>query len=66
MRCPICGKNFSREDPKVALPFCSPRCKSIDMKRWLGEEYSLETIDLDKLEERIVGVDSPSNDSKDD
>ena len=25
----------------MALPFCSRRCKLIDQKRWLGEEYGL-------------------------
>jgi hypothetical protein len=23
------------------MPFCSPRCRQIDLARWLGEEYSL-------------------------
>jgi endogenous inhibitor of DNA gyrase (YacG/DUF329 family) len=23
------------------LPFCSPRCKSIDLGRWLGETYRI-------------------------
>jgi endogenous inhibitor of DNA gyrase (YacG/DUF329 family) len=22
-------------------PFCSPRCKKIDLGRWLGEKYTL-------------------------
>lgn len=54
MKCPICDKSFSPDDPKAALPFCSPRCKLIDTKRWLGEEYSIEKIDMDKLEEEIL------------
>lgn len=23
------------------FPFCSPRCKLIDLGRWLGEEYRI-------------------------
>jgi endogenous inhibitor of DNA gyrase (YacG/DUF329 family) len=23
------------------MPFCSERCRLIDLKRWLGEEYSV-------------------------
>lgn len=34
-RCPICGK------PTVPAtrPFCSRRCKDVDLARWLGEVY---------------------------
>jgi endogenous inhibitor of DNA gyrase (YacG/DUF329 family) len=34
-RCPICGKPA---DP-AHRPFCSPRCRRIDLDRWLGEVY---------------------------
>ncbi len=39
-RCPTCGKPV---DPALtsAMPFCSPRCRQIDLGRWLGEVYSL-------------------------
>ena len=38
--CPICRKRF---DPLTspAMPFCSKRCRLIDLGRWLGEEYSV-------------------------
>jgi endogenous inhibitor of DNA gyrase (YacG/DUF329 family) len=38
-RCPICGK------PVVARhrPFCSPRCATIDLGRWLSGSYRVET-----------------------
>jgi endogenous inhibitor of DNA gyrase (YacG/DUF329 family) len=40
VRCPICGKAF---DPQAsqALPFCSDRCRQIDLGRWLKEGYSV-------------------------
>lgn len=56
MRCPICGKTFSADSLEAALPFCSPRCKLIDLKRWMNEEYTVESINEDRLEERIAGV----------
>lgn len=39
-RCPICGRSF---DPQrsSALPFCSERCRQIDLGRWLREVYSV-------------------------
>ncbi|MBC7338049.1 MAG: DNA gyrase inhibitor YacG, partial [Clostridia bacterium] len=38
LRCPICGKQFDPETTD-AMPFCSRRCKLIDLRRWLDEEY---------------------------
>lgn len=37
--CPLCGK------PAVAehRPFCSARCRAIDLGRWFGEDYRLPT-----------------------
>ena len=40
--CPICGKPA---DPKHH-PFCSDRCRKVDLNRWLGETYRIpETED---------------------
>jgi endogenous inhibitor of DNA gyrase (YacG/DUF329 family) len=40
IRCPICEKRF---DPaqSPAMPFCSERCRQIDLGRWLREVYSV-------------------------
>lgn len=38
-RCPICGKPVV---PKHR-PFCSPRCATIDLGRWLGGDYRVPT-----------------------
>ncbi|HEU4826773.1 MAG TPA: DNA gyrase inhibitor YacG [Dongiaceae bacterium] len=35
--CPICGKPV---DPK-ARPFCSERCRQVDLNRWLSGGYSI-------------------------
>jgi endogenous inhibitor of DNA gyrase (YacG/DUF329 family) len=40
MRCPICQREFERAESN-ALPFCSERCRTIDLGRWLGESYAL-------------------------
>jgi len=37
--CPICGKP-TRENFR---PFCSARCSTIDLGRWLGEKYAVPT-----------------------
>ena len=35
--CPICGK------PSVAAskPFCSERCRDVDLNRWLSNSYAI-------------------------
>jgi endogenous inhibitor of DNA gyrase (YacG/DUF329 family) len=40
IRCPICETQF---DPaqSPAMPFCSERCRQIDLGRWLREVYSV-------------------------
>lgn len=36
-RCPTCGK---ATDPQgLERPFCSPRCKLVDLGRWLKGHY---------------------------
>ena len=45
VRCPICDRAVDGQGPREwpDWPFCSPRCKLIDLGRWLGEEYRLGT-----------------------
>jgi endogenous inhibitor of DNA gyrase (YacG/DUF329 family) len=43
MRCPICNREFEPAN-SPALPFCSERCRTIDLGRWLGESYSLPVV----------------------
>jgi len=40
MRCTICHGEFEPEG-STAMPFCSERCRQIDLGRWLEEGYSL-------------------------
>lgn len=43
LRCPICGKLFDPAQSQ-ALPFCSDRCRQIDLGRWLKESYSVPVV----------------------
>ena len=43
LRCPICAKTFTA-DQTEAPPFCSERCRTIDLGRWLGEHYSVPVV----------------------
>lgn len=35
--CPECG----RPSERATYPFCSPRCKAIDLNRWLSGGYAI-------------------------
>lgn len=37
--CPICGKPVPERRANAAFPFCSDRCRLLDLGKWLGEEY---------------------------
>jgi endogenous inhibitor of DNA gyrase (YacG/DUF329 family) len=37
--CPICKRPAPSRATNRAHPFCSDRCKLLDLGKWLGEEY---------------------------
>lgn len=39
--CAVCGKPAA----KAFRPFCSGRCKDVDLHRWLGGTYRIETAE---------------------
>ena len=43
MKCPICGKPAATDH----RPFCSARCKQVDLGRWFGERYAVPAVETD-------------------
>ena len=43
--CPICDKPMDGQGPKEwpNWPFCSKRCQMVDLGRWLGGAYRIES-----------------------
>jgi len=41
MKCPICKKPVEFGDP--FMPFCSERCKLVDLGNWASEKYVIST-----------------------
>jgi endogenous inhibitor of DNA gyrase (YacG/DUF329 family) len=39
LRCPICNKEAAPRPSNPSAPFCSERCKMVDLGKWLNEEY---------------------------
>jgi len=64
MHCPVCNLDFEPATT-TAMPFCSDRCRSIDLGRWLDGGYTLpdapspeddEIPEDDWAQERSTGI----------
>ncbi len=51
LKCSICGNSFEPAE-STALPFCSDRCRLIDLGRWLGEHYHV-TVEREVPEDEL-------------
>ena len=63
IRCPICDQAMDNQGPKEwpEWPFCSKRCRLVDLGRWLSGTYRIETpARVEDLEDADI-ADSPSN-----
>lgn len=51
LKCPICRKEVPTSSPDV--PFCSDRCRLIDLGKWASGDYKIVSpiMDPDLLEE---------------
>lgn len=54
--CPTCGRRFEASRSS-SLPFCSVRCRQIDLGRWLNEEYGL-TIERESPDDEGLGAEA--------
>jgi endogenous inhibitor of DNA gyrase (YacG/DUF329 family) len=43
--CPICNAQVLPRARNKAHPFCSTRCKLVDLGKWLDEEYRIPTVE---------------------
>ena len=41
VRCPQCGTSAEYRADNPSRPFCSPRCKLIDLGAWAEERYAI-------------------------
>jgi len=54
LRCPICKKAVKSGGPD--FPFCSDRCRTIDLGKWASGQYVIPSPDTeieDQVRERI-------------
>ena len=62
MATPICPTCRAKIDPAKSppLPFCSDRCRQIDLGRWLGEQYSVPIPRSDDEDESPESAENPA------
>ena len=56
LHCSICGQEFQPDD-SPAMPFCSERCRLIDLGRWLDERCGMPVEHEDDGEEPQMNTD---------
>jgi hypothetical protein len=56
MQCPICKKPVDEPTGPIRspFPFCSERCKLIDLGRWLDGEYQIPVAESDDEESEFI------------
>ena len=52
-RCPICQKVSAPRSENPSFPFCSPRCRAVDLGKWLGEEYRVPDRGAEEREDEL-------------
>ena len=48
--CPICAKAASA----AHRPFCSARCRTVDLNRWFTGGYAMPAVELDDLDAQAL------------
>jgi endogenous inhibitor of DNA gyrase (YacG/DUF329 family) len=57
--CSICRKPVAPRAGNPAFPFCSKRCRMVDLGRWLGEEYRMPDRQADEQEDELPSDQHP-------
>nr|WP_054783144.1 DNA gyrase inhibitor YacG [Pseudovibrio denitrificans] len=54
-KCPICEKPTQ----EATKPFCSDRCKQVDLNKWLSGHYSVPAVEEEFSESEISDLEDP-------
>ncbi len=50
VKCPTCGKDVEWIEANVFRPFCSERCKLIDLGEWASDSYVIRNESMQNSE----------------
>ncbi len=51
--CPTCGQKVEWRPENAWRPFCSERCKMIDLGEWADEKFKIPVDEPDALDEHL-------------
>jgi hypothetical protein len=51
VKCPACGRDVEWSESSLHRPFCSERCKLIDLGAWAAEKYAIPGTPAEQSEE---------------
>jgi uncharacterized protein len=51
--CPICRRAADDSPQNKAFPFCSHRCRAMDLGRWLSETYRIPGESVEREDEKV-------------
>jgi endogenous inhibitor of DNA gyrase (YacG/DUF329 family) len=57
--CPQCGKAVEWTPASIHRPFCSERCKLIDLGAWASESYRVPTPESPETGDALPGEPAP-------
>jgi len=60
IRCPKCGKE-SQLEGNPFRPFCSERCKLLDLGAWLSGSYGIPVVEKEEEEKQAVPDKEPGD-----
>ncbi len=55
IRCPVCKKIITYRLDNPNRPFCSERCRLIDLGKWLSEEHRIEDDEQAEFDAPDIG-----------
>lgn len=57
-RCAVCRKAVPPRSANPMYPFCSERCRMVDLGKWLGEEYRVASSNADEQEDELPSLEA--------
>ena len=58
VKCPTCQKQVEWSESSTFRPFCSDRCRLIDLGEWASEKHAIPDEPIPSTEERPFVIDS--------
>jgi endogenous inhibitor of DNA gyrase (YacG/DUF329 family) len=50
-RCPTCRRDVLPREQNKSFPFCSARCREVDLGKWFGGEFRIAGASADEDED---------------